>query len=59
MLAILQDQVNVEEEEPSPPNPSENAATQDSVQIEILKILRAMKQDMKRNTTNKDEDKGG
>ena len=55
MLAMVQNQMLVTEEnlEPAPENPSANAISQDSVQLEMLKLLRVIQSDLKtsRNPT--------
>ena len=49
MLAMVQSQLMVPEEEPSPEpeSPSANIVSQDSVQLEMLKLLRAIQNDLK------------
>ena len=42
----------------SPPQPTANAAVQDTVQLEILRILRVMQQDMNHRDTNQDGKRG-
>jgi hypothetical protein len=47
MLAMVQSQIIVPEEDPEPENPSANIVSQDSVQLEMLKLLRAIQNDLR------------
>jgi hypothetical protein len=52
MLAMVQTQLMEPEESQVPYNPSANIATQDTVQLEMLKLLRAIQQDLKTPRTH-------
>jgi hypothetical protein len=52
MLAMVQTQLMEPEDSPVPDNPSANIATQDTVQLEMLKLLRAIQQDLKTPRTH-------
>ena len=54
MLAMVQTQLMVSEDspDPAPENPSANIVSQDSVQLEMLKLLRAIQQDLRTPRTH-------